>query len=177
MYEDIVAETRRATEAAVRESQERVSLATRSAAEADKNAAEASKSYGDRWANRINAMRRRAADRGKSSSAEMEFGHEDGPHPNDHGEADDLISLTDETAPSAADAETPPFGIPEEELPPYRRPQASPPPGNDWFTPVVDDDPPAPAPPPRRPPQPQRRLRPMDDDDEDYSAQSWLQDH
>jgi hypothetical protein len=99
-YDDLVADVRRQTEAAVRESRERVELAGRRAEQADRQASEASDSVGTRWANRVAAMRRRAADR--ADGPELNLGHEDGPHPNDHTEADDLVTLNDPT---------PPFGI------------------------------------------------------------------
>lgn len=104
-YDDVVADARRTTEAAVHESQERVDLAVRRGERADRDATEASTAVGTRWANRITAMRRRTADRDQST--ELSLGHEDGPHPNDHTEADDLTSLTD----PVADVRTPPLGI------------------------------------------------------------------
>ncbi|HEY1572681.1 MAG TPA: hypothetical protein VGG05_15165 [Pseudonocardiaceae bacterium] len=105
-YDEIVADVRRTTEAAVHESQERVDLAVRRGEQADRDATEASTAVGTRWANRITAMRRRAADRAQAT--ELTLGHEEGPHPHDHTAADDLTTLTD---PSAANDQTPPFGI------------------------------------------------------------------
>lgn len=103
-YDEMVAGVRRTTEAAVHESQERVDLAVRRGEQADRDATEASKAVATRWANRITAMRRRAADRAQAT--ELTLGHEEGPHPHDHTEADDLVSLTD-----PATDQTPPFGI------------------------------------------------------------------
>jgi hypothetical protein len=105
-YDEIVADARRTTEAAVHESQERVDLAVRRGEQADRDAAEASKAVGTRWANRITAMRRRTADR--AHATELTLGHEDGPHPHDATAADDLTTLTD---PSVANDPTPPLGI------------------------------------------------------------------
>ncbi|HEX5405870.1 MAG TPA: hypothetical protein VFX16_26640 [Pseudonocardiaceae bacterium] len=179
MYEDIVAEARRTSEAAVRESQERVNLAVTRTEEADKQASEASKSFGERWSNRINAMRRRAADRAKST--EMSFGHEDGPHPNDRPDGDELVSLVEPTTPAAADDRTPPFGVPQELIqqqvqPTYGRHASDP--ASDRFMsaigPEVEEDH-RPPQPPRRPQPPARRARSHDDDDDDYSGQSWLE--
>ena len=67
-----MAAARRSSEAAVRESQERVDMAVSRAAAADRAATEATKAIGERWANRINAMRRRNAERNKL--AEHQFG-------------------------------------------------------------------------------------------------------
>lgn len=151
-YDDIVANVRRTTEAAVNESQERVELAMRRGEQADREATEASQAFGTRWANRINAMRRRAAEQAKST--ELRLGHEEGPHPNDHTDADDLVSLT-EPAPPRVPA--PPDGPPPPDVP-------TPPYGisGDLF-----DEPPCtpPAPPP-----------PPVYEDEDYSNQTWLRD-
>ncbi|HEX5119673.1 MAG TPA: hypothetical protein VFW65_31175 [Pseudonocardiaceae bacterium] len=115
-YDDVVADVRRTTEAAVHESQERVDQAVRRGEQADRDAAEASKAVGTRWANRITAMRRRTADRDQST--ELTLGHEDGPHPNDHTEADDLTSLTE----SVTDVRTPPLGISGDLLEPVTPP-------------------------------------------------------
>jgi hypothetical protein len=186
MYEDIVAEARRTSEAAVRESQERVTLASARTDEADRKATEASKAVSDRWTSRIAAMRRRANERaGARGTTEMTFGHEDGPHPNDHAEDDELVSFTESTAPAAAEADrTPPFGTPEDliqqQTPPSYGRHASPPEAARFLPPppadVEEDRPAAAFPPPttRRTPPPSRR-RPREDDDEDYSGQSWLQ--
>lgn len=144
-YDDIVAGVRRTTESAVRESQERVDLAARRGEQADRDAIQASQAAGTRWANRINAMRRRAADRVQGT--ELTLGHEDGPHPHDHTEADDLVSLTE---PAPVDDRTPPFGISGDLL----------------------AGPPMQPPPPSIRPRPPV----YDDDDEDYSDQSWLRD-
>ncbi|HKN96979.1 MAG TPA: hypothetical protein VJX10_07685 [Pseudonocardiaceae bacterium] len=103
-YDDVVANVRRTTEAAARESQERVELAVRRSEQADREATEASRAVGTRWAARVNAMRRRAAER--ANPTELNLGHEEGPHPHDHTDAEDLVSLTD-----PADDRTPPFGI------------------------------------------------------------------
>jgi hypothetical protein len=184
MYEDIVEQARRSSEAAVAESQERVNLAVTKTEEADRKATEASKSFGERWSNRINAMRRRAADRAKST--EMSFGHEDGPHPDDKSDGDELISLTEPTTPAAADEQTPAYGVPQELIQqqvqqpaPYGR-HASDPESARFMSAigpetVEDDHRRQPPPPPRRTP-PTRRPRGNDDDDDDYSGQStWLQ--
>jgi hypothetical protein len=183
MYEEIVAAARRTTESAVRESQERVELAVSKSESADKKAAEASKAVGERWTNRISAMRRRAAERtgpGGAKSTEMRFGHEDGPHPNDSVEGDELVSLSDEPA-AAPDDRTPPFGVPEEQAQQpaatYGR-HASDQSANRFYSAFgsdAADEPPAFTPPPaRRQPPPARRSRSTDDDD-DYSGQSWLE--
>lgn len=184
MYEEIVAQVRRTSEAAVRESQERVDLATSKSEQADKQANEASKAVGERWTNRINAMRRRAADRTKGQAGtEMRFGHEDGPHPNDTSEGDELVSLVD-TTPSAAAQAAPQFGIPEElaqqPAPTFARPPSPEPARYMQFGPEYEEDhrtppPPPAAPPTRRAAAPSRRPRPRDDDDDDYSSQSWLE--
>src|SRR6266567_4271021 len=106
MYEDIVAAARRSTEAAVRESQERVDLAVSRSEQADRTANEATKAIGDRWVSRINAMRRRADEQAKNkNSPELRFDTDDA---HDPVEGDDLVSL------SAADAQTPAFGLPED---------------------------------------------------------------
>jgi hypothetical protein len=163
MYEDIVASARRASEAAVRESQERVDLAVTRSAEADRKATEASKAVGERWVNRINAMRRRAQDR--KATPEMRFGHDEPPT-----DGDELVSMTEPTTADPADTRTPAFGIPEdlvEHAPPAPRP---PDPGSSWFLPP-EDDPVPPPPPVRRQSAPRHRV----DDDDDYSSQSWLQ--
>jgi hypothetical protein len=176
LYEDIVARSQQATEAAVRESQERVNLAVDRAEQAQKKANEATKAIGERWANRINAMRRRAADRDKAT--EMRFGPEDGPHPNDTAEGDELVSLT-ETKPSAA-PNAPAFGAPEEyaQQPPQQQPQYhQPSPDAARFMQHFDEEEQQPAPtfsPPTRRAAPPRR-RPRDDEDDDYSSQSWMQ--
>jgi hypothetical protein len=174
MYEDIVAAARKSTEAAVRESQERVDLAVRKTAKADREATEASKAVGDRWTNRVNAMRRRAHDReAAQKSPEMAFGHEDGPHPNDHTDNDELVSLSE--APPPADA-TPAFGIPEElirQQPAPTPPVWQPPAESARFIPPTEEDQRQPR---RTPPPAPRRHRPPTDDDEDYSSQSsWLE--
>jgi hypothetical protein len=175
MYEDIVAEAKRTSEAAVQESQERVNLAVTRTEEADRKATEASKSFGERWSNRINAMRRRAADREKST--EMTFGHEDGAHPSEKPEDDELVSLTEPTTPAAADTDqTPAFGLPQQPDPAvtYGR-HASDPAAARFLpepTPEVAD---RPQPPPRRTAPPSRRPRSQDEDDDDFSGQSWLQ--
>lgn len=183
MYEDIVAQARRATEAAVAESRERVDMAVERSQEADKKANEATKAVGERWQNRINAMRRRAAEREKGDkSTEMRFGHEDGPHPNDGAEGDELVSLT-ETKPSSTSDGAPPFGVPEE-LARQQQPQppvapSRPSPESERFMSGVgatyEEEQPAPtfSPPTRRSPPPRRR--PRDDEDDDYSGQSWLE--
>ncbi|HEY3608999.1 MAG TPA: hypothetical protein VGL06_15965 [Pseudonocardiaceae bacterium] len=154
MYEDIVAAARRSSEAAVRESQERVDLATTKAAEADRQATEATKAVGERWVNRINAMRRRAQDR--KATPEMRFGHDEPPT-----DGDELVSVSEVAVPDP-DQRTPPFGTPEDLVEP-----AQPAPRQSWFTPPDPD----PAPPVVRR-QPRHRV----DDDDDYSSQSWLQD-
>src|SRR6266566_8024899 len=96
MYEDIVASARRASEAAVRESQERVDLAATRSAAADRQATEATKAVGERWASRINAMRRRAQDR--KATPEMRFGQDDSPT-----DGDELVSLSAVTTPAPDD--------------------------------------------------------------------------
>ena len=173
MYEDIVAEVRRATEGAVRESQERVELAAQRSEQADREASQASKAIGERWSNRINAMRRRAADRDKAGT-EMAFGPEEGHH---QAEGDDeLVSLEEPTKPPVDDR-TPAFGLPVELI--HQQPttgrHATPDPAAARFLPQYEDTPP----PPRWPTQSTspRRARPHDDDDEDYSSQSWLRDN
>lgn len=189
MYEDLVAAAQRSSEAAVRESQERVDLAVGRAEAADKQATEASKAIGERWTNRINAMRRRAADRAQSKSTEMNFGHEDGPQPADKPEHDELVSLTEQstapaaaqtptqvTVPAGAEAETPPFGLPAQPPPDTYGRHAQ---QQDRFLADFGPDeetPPAPqfTPPPTRRAAPPRRSRPSDDED-DYSGQSWLE--
>jgi hypothetical protein len=173
MYEDIVAEVRRTTEGAVRESQERVDLAGQRAEQADRQAADASKTIGERWSNRINAMRRRAADREKAAT-EMTFGGEEAHH---QAEGDDeLVSLEEPTKPAAADDRTPAFGMPEEliQQAPTTGRHASPDPEAARFLPQFED-----PEPPRWPTTPPvtRRARPPVDDDEDYSSQSWLRDN
>lgn len=190
MYEEIVAAARRSSEAAVQESQERVNLAVAKTEAADKKAAEASKSVGERWTNRINAMRRRAAERtgpGGEKSTEMRFGHEDGPHPNDQVEDDELVSLSDAPAVAPGDR-TPAFGIPEQEIQQpaatYGR-HASDPAAARFYTPQEEDQdqpssfqPPAfqpPTPPRRQPPSSPRRASRNTDEDDDYSSQSWLE--
>src|ERR1700743_1726046 len=110
MYEDIVAEVRRATEGAVREGQERVELAAQRSEQADREASDASKAMGERWSNRINAMRRRAAGRDKATT-EMAFGPEEGHH---HAEGDDELVSLEEPAKPPVDDRTPAFGMPEE---------------------------------------------------------------
>jgi hypothetical protein len=184
MYEEIVAEARRTSEAAVQESQERVALATTRTEEADRKATEATKAVGDRWTNRIAAMRRRAAERATGrGTTEMTFGHEDGPHPSDHAEGDELVSFTEPTAPSAADTDrTPPFGVPEELIQqqppvPHGRHASDPEAVRFLPPPPEEENRPAafPPPTPRRTAPPSRRPRPREDDDEDYSGQSWLQ--
>jgi hypothetical protein len=170
MYEDIVAAARKSTEAAVRESQERVDLAVRKTAKADRQATEASKAVGDRWTNRVNAMRRRAHDRETAQkSPEMAFGQED---PNDHTDNDELVSLS-EAPPVDA---TPTFGIPEElirQQPAPTTPVWQPPADSARFIPPAEE---AQRQPRRTPPPAPRRHRPSTDDDEDYSSQgSWLE--
>jgi hypothetical protein len=160
MYEDIVAAARRSSEAAVRESQERVDLATTKAADADRQATEATKAVGERWVNRINAMRRRAQDR--KATPEMRFGHDEPPT-----DGDELVSVSDPTTPDPADAQTPPFGIPEDLIEHARPTQRQPDPGSSWFVPPEEVPPPV-----RRQPGPRHRI----DEDDDYSSQSWLQD-
>jgi hypothetical protein len=174
MYEDIVAEVRRTTEGAVRESQERVDLAGQRSAQADKDATEATKAVGERWTNRINAMRRRVADREKAAT-EIAFGPEDGHH---QAEGDDELVALAEPAAKAADDETPAFGIPEDlinQQPTGRH--ATPDPEAARFLPA-QEDPPAATRWPTPPTAPaNRRTRPREDEDEDYSSQSWLQDN
>ena len=181
MYEDIVAQVQRTTEAAVQESRERVDLASQRSEEATKQAAAASKAASDRWTNRINAMRRRAGDRDRAAkSTEMRFGHEEGPHPADSTQGDELVSFTEQTTPSAAGQR--PFGVPEElvaqqqqQPPVMHRPS----PESARFMAGIgaqeEEPPPAPtfSPPTRRSAPPRRR--PRDDDDDDYSGQSWLE--
>jgi hypothetical protein len=169
MYEDIVAAARRSTEAAVQDSQERVDLAMSKSAQADKQAAEATKALGERWVNRINAMRRRAAERREAKNPEMRFGHEDGPHPNDHTEDDELVALSD-APPVDPAARTPAFGIPQEQIQRQLTDRYNPDAAR-FVAPIEEEQPP---PPPRRQP-PARRARPRDDEDEDYSGTSWLQ--
>lgn len=164
MYEDMVAAARRTTEAAVRESQERVDMAVSRSQEADKAATEATKSIGDRWVNRINAMRRRAADQARNP-AEHRFGPED-----TATEPDELTSLS--AAPKHPDA----FGLPEEHTPPPPAPPRQPDPGSSWFNTAIafpEEEQRRPEPPRRQPPP--ARPRRTQDDDEDYTNQSWLQ--
>lgn len=182
MYEDIVARVQRTTDAAVRESRERVGLAVQRSQEAQQKAAEATKAVGERWTNRINAMRRRTAERDKAGkSTEMRFGHEDGPHPSDSAEGDELVSLT-ETTPSSTSDGAPPFGVPEELVRQQPQPQSPVPQPSQESARFMSDiganyeeDRPAPtfSPPTRRSPPPRRRRR--DDEDDDYSGQSWLE--
>jgi hypothetical protein len=185
MYEDIVEQAKRTSEAAVQESQERVNLAVTKTEEADRKATEASKSFGERWSNRINAMRRRAADRAKST--EMTFGHEDGPHPNDKADGDELVSLTEPTTPAADGDRTPAFGLPQDLIQQqaqqpdpaaYGRHTADPESARfmSAIGPEAEEDHRPQQQPPRRTPPPARRPRSQDDDDDDYSGQSsWLQ--
>ncbi|HYS39906.1 MAG TPA: hypothetical protein VEO01_30195 [Pseudonocardiaceae bacterium] len=154
MYEDIVAAARRSSEAAVRESQERVDMATTKSAEADRQATEATKAVGERWVNRINAMRRRAQDR--KATPEMRFGQDDPPT-----DGDELVSLS-EAKTADPDAQTPPFGMPEDQVAPVQ-----PAPRPSWFMPPDED---------QAPPVVRRQPRHRVDDDDDYSSQSWLQD-
>jgi hypothetical protein len=163
MYEDIVATARRASEAAVRESQERVDMAVTKSAEADRQATEATKAVGERWVNRINAMRRRAHDR--NATPEMRFGHDE--HPTD---GDELVSMTEATTPDPADTQTPPFGIPDDLVEHAQQVPRPPDPESSWFLPA-EEDPVPPPPPVRRQSAPRHRI----DDDDDYSSQSWLQ--
>jgi hypothetical protein len=161
MYEDIVATARRSSEAAVRESQERVDLAVTKSAEADRQATEATKAVGERWVNRINALRRRAHDR--RTEPEMRFGHDDPPT-----DGDELVALSDAAVPDDAAS----FGVPED-LVEHAQPVPRPPdPGASWFMPVEEEQPP---PPPSLPPV-RRQARHRIDDDDDYSSQSWLQE-
>lgn len=186
MYEDLVASVRQSTEAAVRESQERIDLAVDKSQQADRQAADATKNIGERWADRINAMRRRAADRAQGKSKEMDFGHEDGPHPADTTENDELVSLTDQpTAPSAAlpsaalpgaDDKTPPYGLPQQVPDTYGR-HAQQSDAERFMSHLPPEENPEPrfTSPPTRRGAPPRRPRPRVDDDDDYSGQSWLE--
>ena len=161
VYEDIVAAARNSSEAAVRESQERVDMAVSRAAAADRAATEATKAIGERWVNRINAMRRRAADRNKPS--EHQFGPEDDTQTSPNSTEPELTSLT----------EAPTVEAPQEPAAP-RVPDTS----SSWFdTALAFEDEDRPAPPPPQPPrrQPQRRPQPTVDEDDDYSPQSWMQ--
>jgi len=153
MYEDIVAAARRSSEAAVRESQERVDMAVTKSADADRQATEATKAVGERWVNRINAMRRRAQER---KAPEMRFGHDDPP-----ADGDELVSLSEAETPDPA-AQEAPFGMPEDLVEPVQ-----PAPRPSWFMPPDED---------QAPPVVRRQPRHRVDDDEDYSSQSWLQD-
>lgn len=173
MYEDIVAAARRSTEAAVHESQERVDLAMNKSAQADKQAAEATKALGERWVSRINAMRRRAAERREAKNPEMRFGHEDGQHPGDHTENDELVSLSEAPPVDPAGDRTPAFGIPQEQI--HQQLAARPDPNAARFIPPVEDEQPPPPPIRRQPPPAPRRARHRDDEDDDYSGTSWLQ--
>lgn len=180
MYEDVIAAAKNASEAAVRESQERVDLAVSRSDAANKQAEEATKAVGERWTNRVNAMRRRAADRNKST--EMNFGHEEGLHPADHTENDDLVSLTEPTTvpasatpgPDPASDSTPPYGIPQPAPDTYGR-HAQQQPDADRFMPVEEQPEQRFSPPTRRGAPPRRPTRPRDDEDDDYSGQSWLE--
>jgi hypothetical protein len=182
MYEDLVAAAQRSSEAAVRESQERVDMAVNRSAEANRKASEATKSFGDRWANRINAMRRRAADRAKST--EMNFGNEEGPHPNDHTDNDELVSLTEPTTTSSAapgpgpeSESTPPLGIPLQSPDSYGRhaQQAESDRFMAEFAPEPEEQQQQRFTSPTRRGAPPRRARPTNDEDDDYSGESWLQ--
>jgi hypothetical protein len=153
MYEDIVAAARRSSEAAVRESQERVDMAVTKSADADRQATEATKAVGERWVNRINAMRRRAQER---KTPEMRFGHDDPPT-----DGDELVSLSEAETPDPA-KQAAPFGMPEGLVEPVQ-----PAPRPSWFMPPDED---------QGPPVVRRQPRHRVDDDEDYSSQSWLQD-
>lgn len=164
MYEDIVAAARNSSEAAVRESQERVDMAVSRAAAADRAATEATKAVGERWVNRINAMRRRAADRNKP--AEHQFGPEDDTQTSSNSTEPELTSLTEPSAVAAPE---------EPDAPPVPR---TPDPNSSWFdTALTFEDEDRPAAPPPQPPrrQPQRRPQPTVDEDDDYSPQSWMQ--
>jgi hypothetical protein len=185
MYEDLVTAAQRTSEAAVRESQERVDLAVNRSEEADRKATEATRSIGERWSNRINAMRRRATDR--ATSTEMNFGHEEGPHPNDHTENDELVSLTESTTPSSVTPgatpgpesdRTPPLGIPQQSPESYGRHAQQTESGHFMaeFAPEPENQQQARfAPPPSRRSAPPRRTRSAADEDDDYSGQSWLE--
>ncbi|HEX4722261.1 MAG TPA: hypothetical protein VH333_07085 [Pseudonocardiaceae bacterium] len=174
MYEDIVAAARQSTEAAVRESQERIDLAVNRSQEADRTAADATKAVSERWVNRINAMRRRAAQ--AKDSPEHRFGPDSAHETPDD---DELVSLS---AAPPADPRAPAFGVPDEMVAaqdaapqPTRAPDES----SSWFNSAItypdDEQQVTPSPPaPRRQPPP-RRPRPATDDDDDYSGQSWLQ--
>jgi hypothetical protein len=178
MYEEIVAEVNRTTEAAVQESKEHVDLAGDRNREADTKATEATKAIGERWQNRINAMRRRFAERENAkTSNEMSFGQDDEGHPG--GENDELTSLTEQSSAPAADEQTTAYGISEDAIAAqsadtYGR--HAPGPESSFvssFGPSLEDE--QPAVPPRRT-SPARRTRPRDDDDDDFSGQSWLRD-
>lgn len=167
MYEDVVGQVRRGTEAALRESQARVDLAVRRTEEADRRAAEAGSSVGARWASRVKALRRRV-----TRSNELRLGPEEQTE-------DELVTLFDPAGPRpgidpGADVATPPFGLPEEladeatygrHAAPDFGPQPVAPEPVQWPTAEWPSEPP---PPPRQPPT---------WDDEDYSNQSWLTDH
>ena len=170
MYEDIVAAARQSTEAAVRESQERVDLAVNRSQSADRAAAEATKAVGERWVNRINAMRRRAAD--AKNSPEHRFGSEE---THETADNDELVSLS--AAP--ADPQTPGYAIGDDLITQAAAPQPTraPDPSSSWFNSAIafpEDEQQVTPPPaaPRR--QPPRRPRPATDEDDDYSGQSWL---
>jgi hypothetical protein len=182
VYEDIVARARLTTEAALRESRERVDLAVNRSEQADRKATDASKAVGERWSNRINAMRRRASDRATGQRAtEMRFGHEDDPHPNDSAEGDELVSLVETTPSAVPEHRTQPFGVPDDEVVPEAQvaPVRQPDPASARYLSFGSDEeedhrsPATPA--TRRAPAPSRRPRPRDDDDDDYSGQSWLE--
>lgn len=193
MYEEILTEARRTTDAALRESQERVDLAVSRSRDADKKAVEGTKAVGDRWTSRINAMRRRAFDRtgvGGRKGTEMSFGQDDGQHAQG---GDELVSLTDPPVPApgqprhGAPATAEPAGAPTEAVTQGRH--GSGPgqgrPSNTYVAAIgnpAEDEPDQarddrawPTAPQRRQPPP-RRARPAHDEDDDYSGQSWLQD-
>lgn len=156
MYEEILAEARRTTEAAVRESRDRVDLAVRRSEAADRRAAEATRAMGDRWVGRINAMLRRASDATDDRRTELSLGADDGPAHDELAEDDELPSLSAPTA-SADSASPPTYGrhaLPDEPAPLDELPLPK--------EPALPDEPAGP-------------LWPSEIDAEDYAVDSWLE--
>lgn len=156
MYEDVVGQVRRSADAALRESQARVDLAVRRTEEADRRAAEAGRSVGTRWANRVAALRRRV-----TRSTELRLGPEEQTE-------DELVTLFDPVIGPARDAATEAQATYGRHAAPDFGPQPEPPGPVGWPTTEWPAAEPTPPPPPRQVPT---------WDDEDYSNQSWLTDH
>jgi hypothetical protein len=184
MYEHILTEASRSTDAALNEAKERSELAASRSQQADRQAKESTKAVGERWVNRINAMRRRAADAAEAAHKKrntLQFGPEDGHTEEPPGE-DELVSLVDPPAPGTTER-TPAFGTPAQPEPQpaqpagYGRHSAEREPNRyvSSFGEFEDDQPVTPPPPVRRSSAPARRPRHEEVDDDDYSGQSWLQ--